>query len=79
MSACTNAYWPRSGERGSISRREELAPDERSEARLEVSQRHPDDRGQGLDGEALAEHGGVVDDAPVGLRRACRGARRSAR
>ena len=35
MSAWTNAYWPRSGERGSTSLDEQLAPDERAEPRLE--------------------------------------------
>ena len=76
MSAWTNAYWPRSGERGSASSVEDLAPDERPEARLEVGRRRPLTAAEPGEREALAEDGRVGDEGPIVRRQAVEARRR---
>ena len=55
---------------------EQLAPDERPQARLELGLGDARDRGEGGRREALAEDGRIVDEGPVGRRRGRRGGRR---
>ena len=80
MSAWTNAYWPRSGDRGSTSTAQELAPDQRPQPRLELrlgsTPRHGREAGER---EALPEDRRVLERAPGRPGRARRGGRRSAR
>ena len=67
MSAWTNAYWPRSGERGSTSTRSSSLRTRRVESALEA--RRPVDArdgGERVERERLAEDGGVLDQRPVG-------------
>ena len=80
MSACTNAYWPRSGERGSRFELEQLAPHERraAAARGRASSM-PATAARAATREALAQDGGVLERAPVGGSSASRRDAMSAR
>ena len=66
MSDWTKPYWPRSGERGSASTLEDLAPDEGPQARLELGRIVPADRGEAGRRERLPEDRGVGDQAAIG-------------
>ena len=66
MSAWTNAYMPRSGERGSTSDLDDLASDQRPKPGLDGRSIEAAQRGQAVEREALAEHGRVRDQRPIG-------------
>ena len=65
ITPCTNPYWPRSGDRGSVSNGEELLAHEVAELDVERGTVRAVDDGERLGQERRAQHGRILEQCAL--------------